>query len=249
MQLTVLGCSGTIESATSPCSGYLVEAQGYRVLLDVGNGVLASMQEHGSLTGIDAVVLSHLHGDHWLDLVPYTYAMHFHPDAQGKRTKLLGPANTLAAIASVIPDHNMSFVADVYEFEPLSSAPVRLGPFALSVAAASHSVPAYSVRLEHRERSLVYSGDTGESEELVLLANHADVLLCEAGFAGQQGDFPEGVHLTGEQAGRHAQLAQAQRLVVTHLMPWANPVSARDEARTTYTGPVLIASRGLVVEV
>src|SRR5690348_3144956 len=79
VQLTILGCSGTFPGPTSPCSSYLFEAEGYRLLVDVGNGATGSLQACCDLLDIDAIVVSHLHGDHYLDLINYTYVRRYHP--------------------------------------------------------------------------------------------------------------------------------------------------------------------------
>ena len=79
MQLTVLGCAGTFPGPSSPCSGYLVEHDGYRLILDLGAGALGNLQRHCDLREIDAVYITHLHADHCIDLVAYFYARRYHP--------------------------------------------------------------------------------------------------------------------------------------------------------------------------
>jgi ribonuclease BN (tRNA processing enzyme) len=104
-------------------------------------------------------------------------------------------------------------------------------------------VPTNGVRLTCGDRTLVYSGDTGESEELVTLADGADVLLCEASV-GPDEEFVPGLHLTGRTAGEHAGKAGVDRLVVTHVPPWLSRQAQADEAAAAFHGPVEIAVPG-----
>jgi len=95
MQLTVLGCAGTYPAPDSPCSSYLLEAQGYRLLLDLGSGAVGALARHhpgGDLRDIDAALISHLHGDHWLDLVPYAYARRYAPGGAAPPLPVYSPS-------------------------------------------------------------------------------------------------------------------------------------------------------------
>jgi ribonuclease BN (tRNA processing enzyme) len=112
----------------------------------------------------------------------------------------------------------------------------------------AHPVPAYAIRVEHDGKVLVYSGDTGPCGALVELAGGADLLLCEASFLDGVA-VPPDLHLTGRQAGEHAQLAGARRLVLTHVPPWYDPAQPVREARAAYDGPVEAARSGACYEI
>ena len=122
----------------------------------------------------------------------------------------------------------------------ISKAQRQLGPFAVSYADMNHPIATSAVRITCADRSLVYSGDTGESDELVRLANGADVLLCEASV-GPDEEYIPNLHLTGKQAGEHADRAGVERLIVTHVPPWNSRQVAADEAAAAFHGPVEIA--------
>ena len=121
----------------------------------------------------------------------------------------------------------------------------ELGPFAVSFIAVNHPVPTYAVRLTAGDRTLVYSGDTGESEALIGLADAADVLLCEATF-GPDDEYVPNLHLTGVQAGEHAKRAGVDRLIVTHVPPWGSRDTQVAEAATVFSGPIEAAQPGAV---
>ena len=100
MRLTVIGCAGSFPGPDSPASAYLVEADGFRMLLDLGNGALGGLQRHAGLFDIDAICLSHLHGDHCLDMAAYWVARTYAPDGPRPRIPVYGPAGTAGRLAS-----------------------------------------------------------------------------------------------------------------------------------------------------
>ncbi len=99
MKLTVVGCSGSFPSAESACSSYLVEADGYRLLLDMGNGALGVLQRYVDPLTLDAVFLSHLHADHCLDLTGYYVVRRYHPSGHQPRIPVWGPEGTADRMA------------------------------------------------------------------------------------------------------------------------------------------------------
>jgi ribonuclease BN (tRNA processing enzyme) len=239
VKLTVLGCSGSLPGPDSPAAGYLVEADGYRIVLDLGNGALGALQRHLAATEIDAVVLSHLHADHCLDMTSLLVALRYGPDRPSARIPVIGPAGTERRIAAAwdadIPDPGLR---DLFDFA--TPEPGELGPFQVAFAPMNHPVPASAVRLTVGDRSLVYSGDTGECPALVELAAGADTLLCEATFGPDEPYVPN-LHLTGAQAGDHARRADVGRLIVTHVPPWGSREVMAAEAATSYGGAVVAA--------
>ncbi|MGH3328372.1 MAG: MBL fold metallo-hydrolase, partial [Streptomycetales bacterium] len=212
MKLTVVGCSGSFPSAESAASCYLVEAEGFRVLLDLGNGALGALQRHVGLFDVDVVLLSHLHADHCLDLCSYYVARKYHPGGIPPRLPVYGPGGTADRLARAYQSPPEGGVTEVFEFRTLGPGSFDLGPLAVRLDRVNHPVETFATRLEHGGRAVVYSGDTGHSDALVRLAHGADLLLCEASF--EEGwDVAPGLHLTGGQAGEHAERAGVGRLV------------------------------------
>lgn len=248
MKLTVVGCSGSFPSVDSACSSYLIEADGFRLLLDMGNGALGELQRHIGLYDLDAVLLSHLHADHCIDMCAYWVARYYRPDGgQAGQLPTYGPEHTeerlVSAYGGDLPKD--SAMREVFEFRTLRPGRFALGPFTVVADRVSHPVEAFAFRLEHDGRSLTYSGDTGPCEALLELAKDTDLLLCEASFTHGKEDIP-GLHLTGREAGEHAEQAGAARLVLTHIPPWTDPRRNLSDARSAYTGPVELAQPGAV---
>lgn len=248
MKLTVLGCSGSMPGPTSPASSYLVEADGFRLLLDLGNGALGVLQNHAGLTEVDAVLLSHLHPDHCLDLCGLYVARRHGPDAGGPLIPVWGPPDTAARMAAaygLAPEPGMT---EAFDFRTYSDSAFGVGPFEVRAAPVVHPVPAYALRVEHDGRCVAYSGDTAPTSTLVDLASGADVFLCEASFRDGE-DNPTGLHLTGREAGEHAMAAGVGQLIVTHIPPWGHPAAAVAGASVAFRGPVIEARSGLVLDV
>jgi ribonuclease BN (tRNA processing enzyme) len=248
VRLTVIGCSGSFPGPDSPGSCYLVEADGFRLLLDLGNGALGVLQRFCTLDDIDAVCLSHLHADHCLDLCSYTVARLYAADGARPPIPVYGPADTAERMTRAYSLEPGPEVRTAFDFETLAPGRHQIGPFQVTAQRVNHPVETYGLRLEHDGHSLVYSADTGESPALTELARGCDLLLCEASFLDAPG-LPTGVHLTARQAGDHAARAGAARLVLTHLVPWNDPARSLEEAVQTFSGPVTLASTGQVFEV
>ena len=98
MRLTVVGCAGSFPGPDSPASCYLLEADGFRLVIDFGNGSLGALQKYAALFGIDAVCLSHLHADHCVDLYSYSIARTYPPDGPQPPIPVYGPAGTAERI-------------------------------------------------------------------------------------------------------------------------------------------------------
>jgi len=242
VKLTVLGCSGTLPGPDSPASGYLVEEDGYRLVLDLGHGALGPLQQHVAPHEVNAIVLSHLHSDHCIDLAAYVNVLRYGPHRADGRIPVIGPSGTRDRIETAYdPLARKLALQELFDFSTPRSG--ELGPFAVSVAEVNHPVPAYAIRVSAGDRTLVFSGDTGECEALVSLAHEADVLLCEASF-GPDDEYVPDLHLTGKQAGEHAAKAGIDRLIITHVPPWHSRDVAVAEAATTFSGTIEAAQPG-----
>ncbi|MCD0485862.1 MBL fold metallo-hydrolase [Streptacidiphilus sp. ASG 303] len=245
MDLTVVGCSGSFPSPDSPCSCYLVEADGYRLVIDLGNGALGALQRHCGLYDVDAVLLSHLHADHCIDMCAYWVARNYRVGGCPDPLPVHGPQGTAERLARAYDMDEQPGMKEVFDFHTLTSGTFTLGPLRITAAPVAHPVEAYGFRIEHGGHVLAYSGDTGPCPELTTLARDADLLLCEASFTHGVEDIPD-LHLNGRQAGETAAAAGARRLVLTHIPPWTDTGRNLADARAAYPGPVEAARSGAV---
>ncbi|RKE19240.1 MBL fold metallo-hydrolase [Streptomyces sp. TLI_171] len=249
MKLTVVGCSGSFPSVDSPCSSYLVEADGYRLVVDLGNGALGALQKYTGLYDVDAILLSHLHADHCVDLCAYWVARNYRVEGCPDPVPVHGPAGTADRLARAYDMPEKPGMTEVFDFHDLTDgARLALGPFTVTAARVNHlDCEAYGFRIEAGGRSLVYSGDTGVCPELVELARDTDLFLCEAAYTDGKETF-DSIHLNGRQAGEHATAAGAKRLVLTHIPPWTEPERNRVDAAAAFAGPVDLARAGAVYD-
>lgn len=247
MRLTVVGCSGSIPGPKSLSSCYLLEHDGYRVVLDLGHGSLGVLQRHIALTDIDAIVLSHLHADHSIDLTALYVAHRYGPYEFSGRLPVYGPSDTAERLASAYGMKAPQGMKQSFDFHELAVT-ASIGPFSVRAERVAHPVETYAVRFELDDRALVYSGDTGACRAIDELARDADLLLCEASFVDGQ-DNPADLHLTGRQAGELAHGAGVGRLVITHVPPWNDPLVAMAEAASAFAGEIDLATPGATFEV
>jgi ribonuclease BN (tRNA processing enzyme) len=163
------------------------------------------------------------------------------------------PTRFAAAYATCEAERAETDMTDIFAFHPWSDGGrVELAGVTVGVRAVDHPCEAYAVRLEHGGRSLAYSGDTGPCAGLVEAARGADVLLCEATWpqVGPHGEAqPEGVHLSGREAGEHAAAAGVGRLLLTHIPVWYDAGILLAEAKSAYDGPVELVSAGASYEI
>jgi ribonuclease BN (tRNA processing enzyme) len=248
MKLTVLGCSGSVPGPDSPASSYLVSADGFHLVLDLGSGALGALQRHLSVPEIGAIALSHLHPDHCMDLCGLYVSAKYSPASPFPRIPVYGPPGAAArmALAYDLPeDPGMEEELEFHTWQEIQ----QIGPFTVRTTSAIHPVPAYSIRVEHGNKALVFTGDTGPSDALIELARGADLLLSEAALKDDDPNNPVDLHLTPADAGEHAKRAGVKRLVITHVPPWFDRAIQAEGARRTFPGEVLVATPNATFEI
>ena len=246
MLLTVLGCSGSIPGPGAAASGYLLEADGFTLVLEFGNGVLSRFQEERPLFAMDALVLSHLHPDHCIDVSSLYVARKYHPSPPGSVLPVYAPAEAhsrfIAAYAPNEEERSSLDFTDVFAFHPLGS-PVRIGPFTVDSALVDHPCEAYGFRISCGGVSLAYTGDSGPCPALDSLADGVDVLLSEASWTHAPGR-QTGLHMSGREAGELAARAGVRRLLITHVPPWTSREAVLKEAQAVFEGPSELVVEG-----
>lgn len=247
MLLTVLGCSGSIPGPGAPASGYLLEADGFLLALELGNGTFAELQARHDPFDLGALVFSHLHPDHCADFTALTVSRRYHPkppyDVYERRLPVYAPENAPTRFASAYAPDEAELaetdLSDVFAFHPLrAGAGVHIGPFEVSAVPVNHPTEAFGLRVRHGGRTLAYTGDTGPCDALDELAAGADILLSEATWTHSP-TRPEGVHLSGVQAGELARRAGVGWLLITHVAPWSDRDAILAEATGAFPRTVL----------
>ena len=253
MQLTVLGGSAAGPNPGQGCSGYLVQSGPTRVVLDLGPGTLPELRKHVDFRGIDGIILSHLHVDHWLDILAMRFALAYNPiPPPGKVPLWLPPGglsllNRLAIALSgeASQDEGYFSVFAAREFDP--DAELTVGEITLRFQPTVHYVPCWAVRASNgRDGDLFYTADTGPSADLVPFASGSFTVIAE-GAAQPESDepFASRGHLTPTEAGSLALRMNAGVLVLSHLWAENDPIAAAEQARRAFGGPVELATSGL----
>jgi ribonuclease BN (tRNA processing enzyme) len=251
VRLTILGCSGSIPGPGQAASGYLLEADGFLLAVDFGNGTFAELQARHDPFDLGALVLSHLHPDHCADFGALTVLRRYHPhppfDVYARRLPVHAPENAPLRLAKAYAPNDVELaetdLSDVYSFHALNGETARLGPFELCAVPVNHPTEAFGLRISHGGRTLAYTGDTGPCDSLDDLARGADVLLAEATWTDSP-ERPPGVHLSGKQAGQLARRAGAGQLLLTHVAPWSDHAAILAEAEAEFPGAMLVQQGG-----
>jgi ribonuclease BN (tRNA processing enzyme) len=238
VKLTVVGCSGSGPGPRSPASSYLVEQDGFRLLLDLGNGAFGPLQNYADPSSIDALFISHLHADHCLDVAPFVVWHRYAGPPARSLVPMYAPVGAERRLALAYDDDGDG-LTDVFDFVPVGPGSFSLGPFEVTLARTAHPVECYAIRLTAGGRSLVYTGDTGASTAVVELARGVDVLLAEAAHPDVPG-LPPDLHLTGREAGEHAAAAGVGRLLLTHVPTWVDRTAQLASARAVFPAAELV---------
>jgi ribonuclease BN (tRNA processing enzyme) len=249
VELIVLGAHGTWPSAGGATSGLLVRHEGQSLVLDLGSGTVAKLQEHAGLFDPHAVLISHSHPDHVADLYTYLMARLFAPERPPLIPLYLAP-KVLERFTPLLADDSGDMrpqeAFDVIEVEPGSE--LSVGPFRIRTAPMRHSVPTFGVRVEADGAALAYSADTGPTDELIRLGRGCDLLVAEASWQADGIERPP-IHMTAKEAGEMATQAGAGRLLLTHIRPHLDRDRSTEEASGAFDGEVLLAREGLRLEI
>jgi ribonuclease BN (tRNA processing enzyme) len=255
VRLTILGCCGSIPGPNAAASGYLIEADGFVLGLELGNGTLARLQALRDPFDLDALILSHLHPDHCADVSALTVMRRYHPalpyPERPRHLPVYGPSDVHErlsyAYAANEEERATTDLSDVYAFHALRTEPMRIGPFEVTAVPVDHPTPAFGLRIAHGGRTLAYTGDTGICDTLTELADGVDVLLSEASWTDSP-TRPPGVHLSGKEAGELGRKAGVGRLLLTHVAPWTDPAAVLAEAAVAFPAAELV-EQGAVYDV
>jgi ribonuclease BN (tRNA processing enzyme) len=239
VQITVLGNSGPYPGPGTVCSGYLLETDDIKILLDCGSGVLSALQRKCSLQDLDAVILSHLHADHMSDMLVMRYALMF------EERKYALPVYMPSQ-----PESEAWLLSGCKYFNPIEINHKKyytLGNLKIYFTPVMHPVMAYATRIEKNGTAFVYSGDTMYDENLIDFATNADLFICDSAFSDEE-HWPEAPHASAKQAAQMALNAKAKRLMITHFSPKADRAALLGEAKETFPNTIASA-RDLTIKI
>jgi len=256
MQMTVLGGAAAGPGPRQGCSGYLIVTGGTRLVLDLGPGTLPELRQHVGMAALDAIIISHMHIDHMLDIFALWWGWLYNPVPlpkplplwlpPGGRDSLLATARTLSGPDEVAQLNTRVF--DVREYDPDNT--LTIGSATIRFTRTLHYIPCWAIRVTgNDDRSLVYTADNGDAASLVRFASGANVLLAEALLADTPTN-PDGERgtSTAAEVAALARDAAVQTLVLTHIWAEHDAAASRLQAQAVFTGQVEVARPGLTIE-
>lgn len=260
MRVTVLGKSPAWQDAGGACSGYLVEEGATSILTDCGNGVFAKLRRVRDYTRTTAVVISHMHADHFFDLIPYAFALVYAPRQQPvpvarwsgveerPHPRLFLPPGGLDVInritAALDAPGLIEQAFDVTEYDP--DAELTVDDLTLTFQYVPHYAPTWAIGFSGPAgERFVFAADHRPNDEIVEFAGGSDLLIMEATLPRPERSGERG-HMTPEESGEHAKRARAKRLVLTHISDELDQLWAKTEAEKQFGGPVAVAGEGSV---
>lgn len=241
----MLGGCGAWPAAGQACSGYLLEHEGFRLLVDPGFATVPRLLELLPAEEVDAVVVSHGHPDHCADLSPLLRARTLQPEPP-PRLPVYSLPGAVDAVLALDPPTMGSAGCDRQELTPGDT--VECGPFTVDTRLLPHFVPNLGMRICAGDTVLAYTGDAAPHPDAVVLADDATLLLAEATFPEHLPEFAAGHLSTAREAGLQATTAGAGRLLLTHLWPGTDPAAAQAAAADAYSGPIGVATGGLTID-
>lgn len=248
-RLTVLGSCGAWPEAGRSCSGYLLEIDGFRVVLDLGYGTLPRLLEalgNPRAEGLDAVVITHRHPDHCVDLHGLFRARSL-GKAKGPPIPIYAGEGVQERVFGLEEPDGADSVRQTFDWHALPAEPAEVGPFRLFSHALPHYVPNAGIRLESDGLTVAYTGDTGPDDAIVDLARGADLLIAECIGVREPNGGASAVHLAADDAAEAASRAGASRLLLSHFWPGMDRSEARRAAAATFDGEILLADEGAVI--
>jgi ribonuclease BN (tRNA processing enzyme) len=245
VKLRVLGGCGAWPEAGSACSGYLLEHAGSTLLIDPGYAVVPRLLEAMGAEAIDAVLVTHGHPDHCADVSPLLRARTLRDDPLPPL-----PVHCLpGALDRVLALDRPGLLDDAYSLDQFEAGDTfTVGPFRVETRSLPHFVPNAGLRLSADGQSVTYTGDCGQTDELLELAEGTDVFLAEASYPDEVPEDSAGRLSSAREVAGTARRASVGRLVLTHLLPGSSPQEATDAARDGFDGPIAVARPGIVVD-
>ena len=245
MKITILGSGTCIPSLKrSPCAA-LIRGKSIHILLDAGPGTMGQLLKMGiQINDIDMILLSHFHLDHCAEIAPFLFATKYPGFKRKKKLTLVGGTGvkTLFEKLNNAYDNILDIPEDYFQIMELNekgSLDLNLEGIQLDYTSVHHKTESRAFRLTDQTGfSVVYSGDTDYSNNLIDLSRESDILICESALPDGQ-KVPG--HLTPSLAGDIAAKANVKKLVLTHFYPECDDVNIKAQCQKTFKGQVILA--------
>lgn len=253
MKVTVLGGAAAIPNAGQGCAGFFIDDGRTRIVLDLGPGTLAELRRLSDLTDLAAVVISHCHLDHVLDVLTLRHGLAFKPEPRPDSLPVLLPPGGVPLLRDVIaplehwaPETPFEARVPLSEYDP--KRPLPLGSLTLTFHRTVHDVPCWAVRIASAESPavVIYGADGGPASALAAFGCDADLLIAEATLT-EGSAAPDRGSLTAWEAGALASRSGAKRLLLIHIWQEHGLDRQQSAAATAYSGPITVARPGLTI--
>jgi ribonuclease BN (tRNA processing enzyme) len=248
-ELHVIGSSPAVPRPNRANSCYLIRTQNASIVLELGSGALAKLMTVQNPATLDAILISHMHADHFFDLVPLRYALKYEVQRPSPLPVYLPPGGMKKVNAVVSPfTHGGSFfdgILTMAEYAP--NRELRIGDARITFARSRHYIEAYAMRVRSRAGTIVFSSDTAPEKRVVDLAQNADVFLCEAGLGPAAQEHGRRGHCNAKEAGAMAAHAAAKHLLLTHYPSSARASELKHAAQSEFSGKITVADDGMEI--
>lgn len=240
MKLTVIGHWGGYPAPGGATSAYLLEHEGFRLLVDMGSGALSKVQQYIDVMEIDAVILSHYHHDHVADIgvLQFAWLVQSYFRKQGDILPIYGHTEDKKGFESLTHQYTEGIAYD-------PSDELEVGPFTIAFLKTVHPVPCYGMRITDGKEVMVYTADTSFQEEWIPFTERADLLIADCNFYAEQ-DGKDAGHMNSEDAARIAEKANVNTLLLSHLPQYGDNDQLKEEAARIFTGVIDIAKEGYI---
>ncbi|WP_077617183.1 MBL fold metallo-hydrolase [Bacillus sinesaloumensis] len=243
MKVTVVGFWGGFPGTNEATTGYLIEHDGFRLLVDCGSGVLAQLQNYISIDELDAIIVTHYHHDHIADIGPMQYARLVTNMIHNQQKELPIYGHTADKEGFSRLEHKGHTKAIPYNPEEKS----RIGPFTISFMKTKHPVVCYAMRITAGGKTVVFSADSSYLKEFIPFTQDADLFICECNLYADQDGSKMG-HMNSTEVGKIAAAANVKELWITHLPHYGNHQDLVEQASEQYDGQIKLANSGLIWE-
>lgn len=249
--LRIIGSSPAVPRPNRANSCYLIRSEDATLVLELGSGALAKLLAVQDLRSIDALLISHMHADHFFDLVPLRYALKYEVERSQPLPVRLpsGGVKALRSVVSPFARYGSFFDGLMHVKEYSATEELQIGGAIVTFAKTRHYIQGYAMRVQLRDGVVAFSSDTAPTQSVIELARDADTFLCECGLGATGTESGRRGHSNAREAGEMATAAAVRRLVLTHYGASDESVELEKAARTTFSGPITVADDGLLLPV